>query len=42
MPEIASVVLFTADFDATVALYRAVGLPLADEDHGEGPVHAVR
>ena len=40
MVEIASVVLYAADFEATVAFYRAVGLPLEDEDHGDGPVHA--
>jgi predicted enzyme related to lactoylglutathione lyase len=40
MIEIASLVLFTAEVDRTVAFYRAVGVPLEDEDHGEGPVHA--
>lgn len=40
MIEMASLVLFTAQVDRTVAFYRAVGVPLEDEDHGEGPVHA--
>jgi predicted enzyme related to lactoylglutathione lyase len=40
MIEMASLVLFTAHVGRTVAFYRAVGVPLEDEDHGEGPVHA--
>lgn len=39
MTEFASLVLFTSDVDAAVRFYRAVGVPLAEEDHGEGPVH---
>lgn len=39
MTEMASLVLFAADPDATAAFYRAAGLDLEDEDHGEGPVH---
>jgi lactoylglutathione lyase len=37
--EIASLVLYAADADKTAEFYRAIGLELADEDHGEGPVH---
>lgn len=36
---IASLVLFASDVDAAARFYRAIGLPLEDEDHGEGPVH---
>ena len=39
MTEMASLVLYAADPEATAAFYRALGLPLEDEDHGEGPVH---
>jgi lactoylglutathione lyase len=39
MTEMASLVLFAADPGATAAFYRAVGVDLDDEDHGEGPVH---
>jgi len=39
MTEIASLVLYAADPEATAAFYRALGLGLEDEDHGEGPVH---
>jgi predicted enzyme related to lactoylglutathione lyase len=37
--EIASLVLFAADVDKTADFYRAIGLELEHEDHGEGPVH---
>jgi lactoylglutathione lyase len=37
--EIASIVLFAAKADKTAEFYRAVGLHLAHEHHGEGPVH---
>ncbi len=39
MTELASLVLFAVDPVATAAFYRGLGLNLADEDHGEGPVH---
>jgi catechol 2,3-dioxygenase-like lactoylglutathione lyase family enzyme len=39
MTELASLVLYAADPAATAAFYRALGLTLAEEDHGEGPVH---
>jgi lactoylglutathione lyase len=39
MTEMASLVLYAADAAATTAFYRAIGLELEDEDHGEGPVH---
>ncbi len=39
MTEMASLVLYAASPQATAAFYRALGLKLADEDHGEGPVH---
>jgi hypothetical protein len=37
--EIASLVLFAADAANTAQFYRAIGLELEHEDHGEGPVH---
>jgi lactoylglutathione lyase len=37
--EIASLVLFAADLGKTAEFYRAIGLELEHEDHGEGPVH---
>jgi predicted enzyme related to lactoylglutathione lyase len=39
MTEMASLVLFAARPAVTAAFYRALGLPLEDENHGEGPVH---
>lgn len=36
---VSSLVLFAADHAGTAAFYRAVGLPLEDEDHDDGPVH---
>jgi lactoylglutathione lyase len=39
MTEMASLVLFAASPTATAAFYRALGVQLADEYHGEGPVH---
>jgi len=37
--EMASLVLFAADAGQTADFYRAVGLALEHEYHGEGPVH---
>jgi catechol 2,3-dioxygenase-like lactoylglutathione lyase family enzyme len=39
MTQVASLVLFAADPEATAAFYQALGVELEDEDHGEGPVH---
>jgi lactoylglutathione lyase len=39
MTEVASLVLFADRPTVTAAFYRALGLVLEDEDHGEGPVH---
>jgi hypothetical protein len=39
MTEMASLVLYAASTQSTAAFYRALGVTLADEDHGEGPVH---
>lgn len=39
MTTFASLVLFTSDVAAAARFYRAIGVPLEDEDHGEGPVH---
>lgn len=39
MTEVASIVLFASDAEATAAFYRAIGLDLIDEVHEEGPVH---
>ena len=35
----ASLVLFASDVDEAARFYRAVGIPLEHEDHGEGPTH---
>lgn len=40
MVEMSSLVLFATDAQKTADFYRALGVPLEDEDHGEGPVHA--
>ena len=40
MAELASVVLFSDHLDETIAFYRALGVPLEDEDHGDGVLHA--
>ncbi len=37
--EVSSIVLFAGDAERTAAFYRALGIPLDDEDHGDGPVH---
>ena len=39
MTELSSLVLFTADVEAAVSFYRALGITLEEEDHGEGPRH---
>src|SRR6201992_4236982 len=39
MTELSSLVLLTGHIEQARAFYRAVGLALDDEDHGEGPVH---
>jgi len=37
---LASVVLFTGQLERCIAFYRALGVPLEDEDHGDGHVHS--
>jgi lactoylglutathione lyase len=39
MAEFGALVVYAADAARTAAFYRAVGVSLEDEDHGEGPVH---
>ena len=39
MTELSSLVLFTGHIEQARAFYRAVGLSLDDEDHGDGPTH---
>jgi lactoylglutathione lyase len=39
MTEFGALVVYAADPAKTAAFYRAVGVDLEDEDHGEGPVH---
>lgn len=39
MTEIASIVLYAADPERTAAFYQALGVPLADEHHDDGPKH---
>jgi lactoylglutathione lyase len=36
---VSSIVLFAGDAERTGAFYRALGVPLEAEDHGDGPVH---
>jgi predicted enzyme related to lactoylglutathione lyase len=36
---VSSIVLFAGDAERTGAFYRALGVPLAAEDHGDGPSH---
>lgn len=40
MPEVSSIVLYSARPDETIAFYRSVGVGFEDEDHGDGSVHA--
>jgi lactoylglutathione lyase len=40
MVEFASLVLFSGRAAQTASFYRALGIDLADEDHGDGYVHA--
>jgi len=37
--DLGSLVLFARDADRTAAFYRALGLPLDPERHGDGPIH---
>jgi catechol 2,3-dioxygenase-like lactoylglutathione lyase family enzyme len=39
MTEFTSLVLFTGRIEQARAFYRAAGLTLDDENHGDGPVH---
>jgi lactoylglutathione lyase len=39
MTEFGALVVYAADTARTAMFYRAVGVDLQDEDHGEGPVH---
>jgi lactoylglutathione lyase len=39
MTEMASLVLFATSPSATAAFYRALGVELEDEHHGDGPLH---
>jgi lactoylglutathione lyase len=39
MAELASLVLFSTDPDRTADFYRALGIALDAEDHGDGKVH---
>ena len=39
MADLASLVLFSGHVDRAVAFYRAVGVELDGEDHGDGAVH---
>ena len=40
MVEVASIVVFSDWPAETVSFYRALGVPLVDEDHGDGALHA--
>jgi len=37
--ELGALILFAADLAHTVAFYRALGVPLAEERHEDGPAH---
>lgn len=37
--ELGALILFTSRLDAVVSFYRALGVPLEEESHDEGPVH---
>jgi catechol 2,3-dioxygenase-like lactoylglutathione lyase family enzyme len=37
---VASIVVFTGQLERAVAFYRALGVPLEDEDHGDGEIHS--
>ncbi len=39
MTEFGALVVYASDTARAAAFYRAVGVDLEDEDHGEGPVH---
>ena len=39
MTELSSLVLFTGNIEQARAFYRAIGLNLDDENHGDGPLH---
>jgi lactoylglutathione lyase len=38
--EVSSVVIMTSQVESCVAFYRTLGVPLEDEDHGDGILHA--
>jgi hypothetical protein len=40
MTEVASIVVFSEQPERTSAFYRALGVVLEDEDHGDGVIHA--
>lgn len=40
MAQVASIVLFTDHLEAAIAFYRAVGIDLGDENHGDGAIHS--
>ena len=37
--DLGALILFTSQLERVVAFYRALGVPLAEERHDEGPVH---
>ena len=39
MTEFGALVLYARDLEKTAKFYRTIGVPLENEDHGEGPVH---
>jgi lactoylglutathione lyase len=39
MTQVASIVVYSAHHSQAAAFYRAIGLPLEDEEHDDGPVH---
>lgn len=37
--EVGALILFTGEIERTVAFYREIGVPLAEEQHEDAPVH---
>jgi lactoylglutathione lyase len=40
MPDVSSIVLYSAQPDRALTFYRLIGIQFEEEDHGDGAVHA--
>jgi hypothetical protein len=38
VPDVSSIILFSAQPDRTIAFYRSLGIEFEDEDHGDGRI----